>query len=66
VLKSMRSVTLPRATDATDDARIMARLQAEVIAEGRTDRAIEQVVGRLSLEPSVSEALWRIAEADDD
>ncbi|HJW70050.1 MAG TPA: MgtC/SapB family protein [Candidatus Binatia bacterium] len=36
------------------------------LAAGRTDRAIEQVVGRLSLEPSVSEALWRIAEADDD
>jgi virulence factor MgtC-like protein len=45
----------------------MARVQAEVIAEGRTDRAIEQVVvGRLSLKPSVAEALWRIAEADDD
>jgi hypothetical protein len=66
VLKSMWSVRLPRATDATDDARIMARVQAEVIAEGRTDRAIEQVVGRLSPEPSVSEARWRIAEADDD
>jgi uncharacterized membrane protein YhiD involved in acid resistance len=36
------------------------------LTAGRTDRAIEQVVGRLSLEPSVSEALWRIAEADDD
>jgi hypothetical protein len=62
----MRSVRLPRATDATDDARIMARVRAEVIAEGSADRAIEQVVGRLSLEPSLSEALWRIAKADDD
>jgi hypothetical protein len=40
-------------------------VQAEVIAEGRNDRAIEQVVGRLSLEPSVAEALWRVADSDD-
>jgi hypothetical protein len=39
-----------------------ARVRAEVVTEGRSDRAIEQVVGRLSLEPGVSEASWRIAD----
>src|SRR5262245_24252855 len=62
VLKSMRSITLPGGTDGPT----MARVQAEVIAEGRNDHAIEQVVGRLSLEPSVAEALWRVADADYD
>jgi putative Mg2+ transporter-C (MgtC) family protein len=37
-------------------------VRAEVVTEGRSDRAIEQVVGRLSLEPGVSEASWRIAD----
>lgn len=39
-------------------------VQAEVIAEGRNDRAAELVVGRLSLEPGVSEALWLIGDTD--
>jgi hypothetical protein len=62
VRKSVQRVTVPGGTNSPT----MARGQGEVIAEGLNDRAIEQVVGRLSLEPSVPNAPWRIAEADDD
>jgi putative Mg2+ transporter-C (MgtC) family protein len=58
VLQSIRSTTL--SGDGGEPAR--ARVRAEVVTEGRSDRAIEQVVGRLSLEPGVSEASWRIAD----
>ncbi len=58
VLQSIRSTTL--VGEGGEPAR--ARVRAEVVTEGRSDRAIEQVVGRLSLEPGVSEASWRIAD----
>jgi len=33
---------------------------AEVSAERRSDSVLEQIVGRLSLEPSVTAARWRV------
>lgn len=35
-------------------------IQATVHADTRADRVIEQIVGRLSLEPSVTAARWRV------
>ena len=62
MLKSVPKATAPGEINSSAIARVLA----EAAAERHNDRAIEQVVGCLSLEPSVAEALWRIAEADDD
>jgi putative Mg2+ transporter-C (MgtC) family protein len=37
---------------------------AELSADSRADKALEQIVGRLSLEPAVTAARWRIAEPE--
>ncbi len=38
---------------------------ATVHADSRTDKAVEQIVGRLSLEPSVTAARWRVEALSD-
>jgi putative Mg2+ transporter-C (MgtC) family protein len=38
-------------------------VRAAIHAESRQDRLVEQIVGRLSLEPRITAARWRIAEA---
>jgi putative Mg2+ transporter-C (MgtC) family protein len=42
------------------------RVVAHVTAEGRNDAQLEQIVGRLSLEPTVSAASWTLKERDDE
>lgn len=39
-------------------------VSAELTADARADKTLEQIVGRLSLEPAVTAARWRIAEMD--
>lgn len=43
--------------DIEDSDRV--EIRASMAAEGKLDQAIEQIVGRLSLEPSVTAAAWR-------
>ena len=38
------------------------RVVAHVTTEGRSDAQLEQVVGRLSLEPTVTAARWKLEE----
>ncbi|MFN7174654.1 MAG: MgtC/SapB family protein [Thermaurantiacus tibetensis] len=38
-------------------------VEAEVVSEGRADAPIEQIIGRLSLEPQVTAARWRLSPA---
>ncbi|ALV26082.1 MgtC/SapB family protein [Pannonibacter sp. Q-1] len=40
-------------------------IEATVHADSRTDKAVEQIVGRLSLEPSVTAARWRVEALSD-
>jgi putative Mg2+ transporter-C (MgtC) family protein len=35
-------------------------VEAEVINDGKADAPIEQIIGRLSLEPQVTAARWRL------
>ncbi len=50
-----------RRLDSTDDEGTgRVEVQASVIAAQRADTALEQIVGRLSLEPAVSAARWRV------
>jgi len=61
--RGSRNVTVP----AGPTRRPWRGCGRRVMAENRNDRVIERVVvGRLSLEPSVADALCRVAEADDD
>ncbi|MGF1775703.1 MgtC/SapB family protein [Vibrio nomapromontoriensis] len=39
------------------------RVQSSILVSKRTDHNIEKIVGRLSLEPSVSSACWKVSEA---
>ncbi|MFN4125156.1 MgtC/SapB family protein [Pannonibacter indicus] len=40
-------------------------IKATVHADSRTDKAVEQIAGRLSLEPSVTAARWRVDALSD-
>jgi putative Mg2+ transporter-C (MgtC) family protein len=44
--------------ESTDCVRVVAH----VTTEGRSDAQLEQIVGRLSLEPTVSAARWNLEE----
>lgn len=45
-----------------NESVIYSRVISSVIASQRSDSQIERVIGRLSLEPSVSLASWQVAE----
>jgi putative Mg2+ transporter-C (MgtC) family protein len=42
------------------------RVEAELITTGRSDKVIEQVISRLSLEPSITSISWEIVEHPSD
>jgi putative Mg2+ transporter-C (MgtC) family protein len=48
--------------DIADTAKVTVTAQA--VAAKRNDAALEQIVGRLSLEPDVSAATWQIDQSD--
>jgi putative Mg2+ transporter-C (MgtC) family protein len=48
----------PDSRNIEDSVRI--EIEATIHADTRSDRSIEQIVGRLSLEPSVTAARWRV------
>jgi putative Mg2+ transporter-C (MgtC) family protein len=48
--------------DIPDTAKVTVTAQA--VAAKRNDAALEQIVGRLSLEPDVSAATWQIDQSD--
>jgi putative Mg2+ transporter-C (MgtC) family protein len=48
--------------DLPDSSRV--EITAEVNAEGTSAAALEGIVGRLSLEPAVTAARWRVATGD--
>ncbi|WP_312686846.1 MgtC/SapB family protein [Brevundimonas nasdae] len=45
------------------DGSTNVEVRSAIHAESRQDRLVEQIVGRLSLEPRITAARWRIAEA---
>lgn len=45
-------------TDVEGTGRV--EVQASLIASQRSDTALEHIVGRLSLEPAVTAARWRV------
>jgi putative Mg2+ transporter-C (MgtC) family protein len=47
--------------DVPDTSKVTVTAQA--VAAKRTDAALEQIVGRLSLEPNVSAASWQVDRA---
>jgi putative Mg2+ transporter-C (MgtC) family protein len=44
--------------DIPDTAKV--KITAQAIATQRNDAALEQIVGRLSLEPDISAATWQV------
>lgn len=46
--------------DISDTAKVL--ITAQVIAAKRNDAALEQIVGRLSLEPQISAASWQVEQ----
>jgi putative Mg2+ transporter-C (MgtC) family protein len=44
--------------DIPDTAKVL--ITAQVITAKRNDAALEQIVGRLSLEPQVTAATWQV------
>jgi putative Mg2+ transporter-C (MgtC) family protein len=51
---------LRRLDSANIEGTDRVEVTASVTAEGRPDGALEQIVGRLSLEPTVTAARWRV------
>ncbi|MCP4615433.1 MAG: MgtC/SapB family protein [Bradyrhizobium sp.] len=50
-----------RQLDSTDlDANDRVEVNARLTAQSKSDAVLEQIVGRLSLEPTVSAASWRV------
>ncbi|MFO7031582.1 hypothetical protein B9T07_16735 [Limnospira fusiformis CCALA 023] len=58
-LRSLRSQDL-------DDFNNLVEVEAQIIAQNRDDNLLEQIISRLSLEPSVKSVSWRILEQDYD
>ncbi|TVP66882.1 MAG: MgtC/SapB family protein [Leptolyngbya sp. LCM1.Bin17] len=56
-LRSLRSEDL-------EDARNTVEVEAEMVTQIRNDSMLEQIVSRLSLEPTVTSASWRIIEQE--
>jgi putative Mg2+ transporter-C (MgtC) family protein len=54
-LRRMESADIP------DTAKV--NITAQAIASKRNDAALEQIVGRLSLEPNISAATWQVDRA---
>jgi putative Mg2+ transporter-C (MgtC) family protein len=50
--------------DIADTSKVTVTAQA--VAAKRNDAALEQIVGRLSLEPDVSAATWQIDQSRSD
>jgi putative Mg2+ transporter-C (MgtC) family protein len=48
--------------ESTDHVRVVAH----ATTDGRNDAQLEQIVGRLSLEPTVSAARWSLEERGED
>ncbi|RAQ42240.1 hypothetical protein B9S53_12970 [Arthrospira sp. O9.13F] len=58
-LRSLRSQDL-------DDFNHLVEVEAEMIAQNRDDNLLEQIISRLSLDPSIKSVSWRILEQDYD
>ncbi|NMF81974.1 MgtC/SapB family protein [Nodosilinea sp. P-1105] len=56
-LRSLRSEDL-------EDTKDMVEVEAEMVTQNRNDAMLEQIVSRLSLEPAVTSASWRIIEQE--
>ena len=57
---SIGGLRLRRLDSVNIEGSDRVEVTAAVTADGRADGALEQIVGRLSLEPSVTAARWRI------
>lgn len=58
----LRSLASHDVEDRPDRVEVVARF----VTEGRADRAMERIVGTLSLEPAVTAARWEVVEDEDD
>lgn len=56
----LRSLT----SEDVEDARDRVEVEAELVTQTRNDQALENVISRLSLEPGVTAASWRIIEQE--
>jgi putative Mg2+ transporter-C (MgtC) family protein len=57
---SIGGLRLRRLDSVNIEGSDRVEVTASVTAEGRPDSALEQIVGRLSLEPAVTAARWRV------
>jgi putative Mg2+ transporter-C (MgtC) family protein len=57
---SVGGLRLRRLDSVNIEGSDRVEVMASVTAEGRPDAALEQIVGRLSLEPAVTAARWRV------
>lgn len=63
---STGGLRLRRLDSANIEDSDRVEVEAEVAADARADAQLEQITGRLSLEPAVTAARWRLAEVRDD
>lgn len=57
---TLGGLRLRRLDSANIEGSDRVEVTASVTAEGRPDSALEQIVGRVSLEPAVTAARWRV------
>ncbi|TVQ09142.1 MAG: MgtC/SapB family protein [Leptolyngbya sp. DLM2.Bin27] len=56
----LRSLT----SEDIEDAKDRVEVEAELVTQTRNDQALEDIISRLSLEPGVTAASWRIIEQE--
>jgi putative Mg2+ transporter-C (MgtC) family protein len=56
----LRSLT----SEDIEDAKDRVEVEAELVTQTRNDQALETIISRLSLEPGVTAASWRIIEQE--
>jgi putative Mg2+ transporter-C (MgtC) family protein len=59
---SVAGLRLRRLDSANIEESDRIEVEAEVVHEGKADTPIEQIIGRLSLEPQVTAVRWRLEE----
>lgn len=47
-----------------DETKGKVKIEAEIVSKSNNDQLIEQVISRLSLEPKIISASWRLTEKE--
>ena len=49
--------------NTVEQEQVRVKVSAQLLANDRNDAVVEKVIGRLSMEPSVTSARWDVREA---